>query len=161
MLVRLRRAAIVFFTLVATGVFAAPSLWRFYLWTGFPDSSVERVQFLQTQFGTGRECSSSHNGAVPPSANDVKACFARALPDRVFLDDERAGLESITLTYRCDGNAFSGEIVYTFYSTSDRYICSYKTAESWEGIPQYQTGDIAGYSPQPSHLTKLLIRLFR
>tara|TARA_R110000868_G_scaffold260296_1_gene518479 strand:- start:299 stop:778 length:480 start_codon:yes stop_codon:yes gene_type:complete len=158
---RLRRSVILFFTLVIIGVFAAPSLWNFYLWAGFPDSSVERVQFLQTKYGTGRECSSSHIGAVPPSANDVKACFASASQERVFLDDERAGWESITITYRCDGNGFSGEIVYMFYSTNERYMCSYKTAENWEDIPQYQTGDIAGFSPEPSHLTKLLIRIFR
>lgn len=158
---RLRRYAIVFFTLVIIGVFATPSLWSFYLWTGFPDSSVERVQFLQTQFGTGRECSSLHIGAVPPSANDVKACFASASQDRFFWGDERAGRESIALTYRCDGNGFSGEIVYIFYSTSERYMCSYKTAEIWEDIPQYQLGDIAAYSPQPSYITQLLIRIFR
>jgi len=161
MLVRLWHSTILFISLVITGFFVAPSLWSFYLWTGFPVSSVERVQFLQTEYGTGRECSSSHIGAVPPSANDVKACFVSARQERIFLDDERAGRESLAITYRCDGNGFSGEIVYMFYSTNERYICSYETAENWEDIPQYQTGDIAGFSPEPSHLTKLLIRIFR
>lgn len=159
---RLRRSSILIFALIIVGIFTAPSLWGFYLWTGFPESSAERAQFLQTRYGTGKECSSSHIGVAPPSTNDVKACFANPSQEPVIiLDEERAGEESVIRTYRCDGNGFSGEIVYMFYSTNERYICSYKTAKNWEEIPQYQTGDIAGFSPEPSHLTRLLIRIYR
>jgi len=153
--------SLLFCALIVVVAFASRSLWGFYLWTTFPNSTAERVQSFQAKNGTARECSSSFINIVPPNKEDIASCFSNASEEQIVIYDERAGEETVTRTYRCDGNGFAGEVIYTFYSTNEAYICKYKIAESWEDISQYQTGDIAGYSPEPGFLTKLLITIFQ
>lgn len=150
---------VVFITIV--GVSLAQSLTEFYLWTKFPDATSDRVSRIIAVHGTGRDCSSKAINISAPEKKEIEACFSKASEQRVILQDKLPGKESITRIYRCDGDGFSSEIIFTFYSTMDVYLCHYKLADNWEKIPKYEIGDIAGYSPNPSLLASLLITIFR
>lgn len=156
----MKRYLFLFFAFIAIILLATPSLWAYYLWTTFPEASADRVARIEAEFGIGRDCSGSSLNISEPNRQEIMACFSNSSEEQIILDDKNVGLESVTRTYRCEGEGFSGEIVYTFYATTERYLCRYKISDTWESIPKYQTGDLAGFSPDPSYLTKVLIRIF-
>ena len=145
---------------VGGAIISAPSIWAYFLWTGFPNSSVERVDKIMSSEGVGKECTELDLGAKQASKEEIRACFSLGKYKKSTIDiSANLGHDTITMAYRCvRGNLF-GEIVYVFHSTTERYICSYKIANSWGGIPSYREGDIAGYPPKVSNLTKFLIWL--
>lgn len=144
---------------ISAAVLAVPSIWEFYLWTTFSENSADRTKFIQNNFEIGPDCSGSVIGVEELSRDTIKQCFSNSSREQIFMDEQYEGRESITRTYRCDGVGFSGEIIYIFYATTEKYICSYKIADSWANITKFRTGDLAGFSPQPSYLTRLMIRI--
>ncbi|WP_126978384.1 hypothetical protein [Frigidibacter oleivorans] len=138
--------------------FVTPAAWEFYLWTTFPESAADRLRVIEANSDLGRGCSGKIFKTVKQADSETKACFLSAVKDQEILDERTAGAESITITYRCSAGETAGEIVYTFYSTTERYVCAYTVTGAQASIPRFKLGDMAGFSTQPRILTKLLIR---
>lgn len=150
------------FALVAIAItlslLAVPSFWAFFMWLGFPQSSIARAEYIQSDYVFGRDCGESRRSASVVTSKEAKACFTDATRvDLYLLGVDRSGLESLTLAYKCENDALAGEMIMTFYATLDVYTCSYTMASTWNEIDRYEVGDIAGFSPSPSALTKGLI----
>lgn len=143
-------------------VWAAPSLWAFYLYRSFPDYAYERVARWQEEATLGKECSVHGPDAQNVNRATLGACFAQArlVENRTGVSLSERSDGYLALVHRCDGDGFAAEIVHYFNVTSDLYVCSAQLAATESDLTPYRLGDIAGYANDTRPLTRLLIALF-